>query len=277
MSREMPLEGSSSGNDLALGLQQLLTRSRLYEDQVLTDFTIMCSSHNIKCHKVALYPQSRFFKAMLDGTYKETGSSTCDLTKENPQHVAFMVNFLYFQRYDAKPPPPELSSTLLQPPNTNKAVLNFDLYVLGDKFGIDSLVDHASRLFIHEIRSLTGNPLSTKLTDVHLNLPAAPAAFALILDLVPQIFAIGASQNHPLRSFVVEFLVDHTKKCLLAPNKKAINRLMDTCEAFREEYWPALARRWAERSVEETPTMGRSEASASRGDEEEEREAEEEA
>ncbi|KAL8967165.1 MAG: hypothetical protein Q9183_003039, partial [Haloplaca sp. 2 TL-2023] len=255
----------------------------LYKDKELTDFTIKCSTHDIQCHKVVLCSQSPYFKAMLVkpflvrsrftplSTLNEAQTSTCDFTKENPHHVTLMVDFLYDQRYDSKPLPSELSPTSSKPSNTYKALLHFSLYVLADRFNIPSLQDYACGLFIQEINALAGDPLSRNPLDAGIQLPTAPEAFALVLSLIPEIFSMGPRQDHPLRPFVIKFLVDRSKRCLMDSNKKKISKLMDNTE-FREDFWEAHARMNAHGSLEETPTTGRSEASASRADEEVEEE-----
>ncbi|KAL8664512.1 MAG: hypothetical protein Q9168_007891 [Polycauliona sp. 1 TL-2023] len=155
-----------------------------YDSGTFTDLTIVCGKEEFRCHKVVVCSQSEFFRAACGGGFKETTTSTINFPDDNPALIKIMLDFMYTWSYDLPKPPdegtndlPHLSSSSASNNNSNNDSnsndndpngTNYDqrrckfetldtiisLYVLGDKYDIPRLRDHAALDFETEVQGL---------------------------------------------------------------------------------------------------------------------------
>ncbi|EFR02111.1 hypothetical protein MGYG_05113 [Nannizzia gypsea CBS 118893] len=137
------------------------TMKALLRDGSYSDMTITCNGFIFKTHRAIVCTQSQFFKAALDGDFKEATLRTVDLPDDDHQTIQRVISFLYLQEY------PESNNSVfwnlrtIVPSSTtgstnddekktktaNEGSNNVRVYVAADKFGIPLLKTLAAKNF----------------------------------------------------------------------------------------------------------------------------------
>ncbi|KAF4458120.1 Speckle-type POZ protein [Fusarium austroafricanum] len=78
-----------------LGALSTSVSDRLFKTGAYSDFTITCRGKEFKVHKAIICPQSSFFKAACNGSFKEAHEGKMDLPDDDPVAVEKMLRYLY--------------------------------------------------------------------------------------------------------------------------------------------------------------------------------------
>jgi BTB/POZ domain len=98
-------------------------------------------------HKPLLTETSTFFKAALDGNFKEAAENEVKLLEEAGEVFEQFFRWLYFGFLTEGPPTNDVKLC------TAKMKMVVDLFVLGDKIGCTALRNHAIRNYYSLIES----------------------------------------------------------------------------------------------------------------------------
>ncbi|OJI97995.1 hypothetical protein ASPVEDRAFT_147284 [Aspergillus versicolor CBS 583.65] len=137
------------------------TMKDLFLHSQFSDMTVTCQGFTFKVHRSILCTQSDFFKAAMNGNFKEGKGLTVDLPKDDLETIERVLSFLYFNYYSEDSHIMDLSPHL----KTRKATTSASrskkkggdenitaynhvrVYVAADKFGILSLKKFAAERF----------------------------------------------------------------------------------------------------------------------------------
>ncbi|KAL9065531.1 MAG: hypothetical protein Q9161_008183 [Pseudevernia consocians] len=190
----------------------------LLETGKLSDLKIVCGEKEFAVHKTIICCQSKPLMAMCTNGMKESQESVIDLTFDTEPCVSRLVDFLYRCDYDeldddsedASPDNRDTKNDTVAPwnepashsSNANTAdsasatvlrqlSLHVDMYVLADKYDLDSLGVLAQQKFARA----ADQPGRTR-KPVHL----------AVLETIPRIYAVTGEHNGNLREIVVEYV-----------------------------------------------------------------------
>ncbi|TVY83176.1 BTB/POZ and MATH domain-containing protein [Lachnellula suecica] len=126
--------------------------TELLESGKYSDFTLRCGNKVFHLHKSVVYWASKYFEAALDGQFTQGNTGHLTIEDAEPEMVARMLDFIYTGAYPdgsdlAKNTTTSEATTTTNTPATTKdsgaPLLHASLYILGDKYEIQSLKDFA--------------------------------------------------------------------------------------------------------------------------------------
>jgi len=127
----------------------------IYQSGDYSDIEIVCGKKRFKAHKAVVCPQSSFFaKACEKDTWKESHEKVIrlvtseaqdeeDPSKDDPEVVQLMFDFLYLQSYGQGPSAEEKSRCNLSS--------HARLHAIGEKYGITHMKEAAKKRFDEEV------------------------------------------------------------------------------------------------------------------------------
>ncbi|KAK8155125.1 hypothetical protein BKA80DRAFT_143753 [Phyllosticta citrichinensis] len=135
-------------------------------------------------HKDVLRPRSSFFRAAMDGPFKEAVSGILPLHNDPPGAVAALLQFVYTGDYE-----------LFYPEQYSwDGFFHLDVYVIGDLYNIDSLIRRGTHWFKEACRERQSD-----------------STLSLLLEVVPYIYAFipeGAA-DRGIHNYILELAKDN--------------------------------------------------------------------
>ncbi|KAL2870157.1 BTB/POZ domain-containing protein [Aspergillus lucknowensis] len=84
-----------------------------------SDMTVTCQGFKFPVHRAILCSQSLFFRAAMDGNFKEAETKTIDFTKDDPETIERVLSYLYTRDYSADGHLVDMDGRLIQSKDAN--------------------------------------------------------------------------------------------------------------------------------------------------------------
>ncbi|KAL8637619.1 MAG: hypothetical protein Q9226_009102, partial [Calogaya cf. arnoldii] len=178
-----------------------------YDNEEYTDFTLVCGSEKLECHKIILCAQSEFCRSICGNP----DASTLDLSEEKVEHVKLMLEFLYTGTYDILN---LLYCVHSRPVRCFNVIL---LYAMAQRFKIPALRKHAHDHF----KSMVNESRDTK----------------FLLPCIPTVYDSTTEDDRSLRDILLESLVTNCRS-----SEEALLKAADERKDFRKDLFLALLR-----------------------------------
>ncbi|KAM6516975.1 hypothetical protein FSOLCH5_007923 [Fusarium solani] len=204
-----------------------------FNQSILSDLSVTCDGQTFKVHRLILCAHSKYFSKQLNGPWKESSEQVINIQDFDVGVVEAMLHFMYNFDYT-------------NVNGTSSMVFEAQVYQIADKYGIDSLKEHATKRFGAALD--IGWPMDDFPLAITVAYTTSPLGDRGLRDLI-----IETSSQH------IDDLLDKGYFCERSPRRQEIQvsfmqEDLFLQPVFRRVALPALSRQ--ARQLETVSTVG---------------------